>query len=74
MTSTAAATTSGGMHKILGATMFASRYENSSESPLGATLLFCVLGLALSLLLVGLPQTSGGTQEYASVFVAAHLE
>jgi hypothetical protein len=54
--------------------MFASRYENSSESPLGATLLFCVLGLALSLLLVGLPQTSGGTQEYASVFVAAHLE
>jgi hypothetical protein len=33
-----------------------------------------MLGLALSLFLVGLPQTSGGAQEYARVFVAAHLE
>ena len=62
------------MHNDLGATMSASRYENSSENSLGATLLFCMLGLALSLFLVGLPQTSSGAQEYARVFVAAHLE
>ena len=62
------------MHNDLGATMSSSRYEKSSENPLGATLLFCMLGLALSLFLVGLPQTSDGGQEYARVFVAAHLE
>jgi hypothetical protein len=54
--------------------MSAPRHETSSENSLWATLLFCMLGLTLSLFLVGLPPTSGSAQEYARVFVAAHLE
>jgi hypothetical protein len=78
MSSTAVALISGGPidvgTTILGATMSASRNETSLQNSLGATLLFGMLGLTLSLFLIGQPREGVAAQEYMRVFVAAHLQ
>jgi len=57
-------------HGKWGATMSMSRSENSFS----VTFLFSVLGLTLSLCLVGLPPKSVAAQDYVRAFNAAHLQ